>query len=270
MADPDEGPGADAAIRAAALAYAARDWCVVPLRPRDKVPLIRWRGFQERRPDAADVERWFDRWPDANVGIVTGAISKLCVVDVDPRHGGDDSLAAWVRAHGGLPATVACRTGGGGRHLYFTAPPEALRGRAGVAAGIDVRAEGGPVVAPPSVHPSGRRYAWQAGRAPADIAVHDLPAWLERLVRGPAGQPEHPGHPVSYWRALARDGVAEGVRNSTIASFAGHLLWHGVDPDVARELLLCWNRERCRPPLDDAEVERVLESIVWLHGRHED
>ena len=73
---------------------------------------------------------------------------------------------------------------------------------------------------------------------------------------------------TSYWRHLVREGVLEGERNSTIASLSGHLLWHGVDPDVAVELLLCWNAVRCRPPLSDDEVVRTAESIVRLHRRH--
>ena len=65
-----------------------------------------------------------------------------------------------------------------------------------------------------------------------------------------------------------RRGVAEGERNNTIASLTGHLLWHGVDPEVALQLLLCWNRVRCRPPLSDDEVARTVESIRRTHVRH--
>ena len=73
------------------------------------------------------------------------------------------------------------------------------------------------------------------------------------------------GHSAAYWRALVEEGVTEGVRNTTIASLAGRLLWHGVDPAVVCELLLCWNRVRCRPPLDDAEVARTVASIARTH-----
>jgi hypothetical protein len=79
-------------------------------------------------------------------------------------------------------------------------------------------------------------------------------------IRGP-----RIGRSLSDWRRLVREGVAEGRRNSTIASLTGHLLWHGVDPDMALELLLAWNRIRCRPPLDDAEVAQVVASITRLH-----
>jgi hypothetical protein len=68
-------------------------------------------------------------------------------------------------------------------------------------------------------------------------------------------------YPLSDWRNLVREGVSEGERNATIASFTGHLLWHGVDPDVTMELMLAWNRVRCRPPLEDEEVIRTVRSI---------
>lgn len=78
-------------------------------------------------------------------------------------------------------------------------------------------------------------------------------------VRGP-----RVGRSLPEWRQLVREGVLEGERNSTIASLTGHLLWH-VDPEVALELMLAWNRMRCRPPLDDAEVAQVVASITRLH-----
>jgi hypothetical protein len=64
-----------------------------------------------------------------------------------------------------------------------------------------------------------------------------------------------------------REGVSEGERNATLASLTGHLLWRGVDPQVVLELMLAWNRTRCRPPLSDEEAARVVESIVRLRGR---
>jgi hypothetical protein len=79
------------------------------------------------------------------------------------------------------------------------------------------------------------------------------------------GRGSRQGHPPAYWRGVVTEGVPEGRRNSTIASLAGHLLWHEVDPDVVSELLLCWNRQRCRPPLSDEEVLRTVGSITRLH-----
>ena len=244
----------------AAAEYLARGWSVLPLRRRDKRPLTPWEPLQSARPSQADVAHWFERWPDANVGIVTGEISNLIVLDVDPQHGGDSSLERLERQFGSVPATVEAATGGGGRHLYFAHPGGIVRNRAGIAQGIDLRGDGGYIVAPPSIHPSGGRYAWRPGRSPADIALAALPRWLLR-----APSVSRRGRTLNDWRRLVRDGVPQGQRNSTIASLTGHLLWHGVDAAVALELLLAWNRMRCRPPLDDGEVAQVVQSIARLH-----
>lgn len=259
-AHPAEPAGA---TRAAALDYAARGWSVIPIEPRGKRPLVTWLEFQQHCADAVQIDAWFARWPDANVGIVTGSVSRLAVIDVDAQHGGLQGLATLEDEHGALPRTVEAVTGGGGRHLYFTHAQPPLHNRVGIRPGIDLRAEGGCVVAPPSVHPSGRRYAWASGCAPDQVSLAPLPRGLFELMRPAA----HGGHGLAHWRHLVLAGVAEGERNATLASLTGHLLWHGIDPQVALELLLAWNRVRCRPPLPDDEVARVVQSIARLHER---
>jgi len=247
-------------IAQAAARYRANGWSVLPLRHGDKRPLIRWETLQQARADAATVAQWLAHWPDANIGIVTGEISNLIVLDVDPKHGGDDSLALLERRFGALPETVEAHTGGGGRHLYFTHPGGFVANRVGLAQGIDLRGDGGYIVAPPSLHPSGRLYTWAPGRSPEETALAALPRWL--LFAGAAPRARRS---LADWRVLVHEGVNEGERNTTIASLTGHLLWHGVDPQVALELMLAWNRLRCRPPLDDEEVARVVASISHLH-----
>lgn len=250
-------------MRAGAVAHALRGWSVIPIEPRGKRPLLPWLQFQQRRAAVAEIESWFQRWPDANVGLVTGRISGIVVLDIDPRHGGLESLAEWERGQGRLPVSPEVRTGGGGRHIYFAHPGGTLANRVAVRPGIDLRADGGCVVAPPSLHATGRRYDWVASCSPDDVPLAAVPDWLVQVMRA-AG---HSGHTTTYWRRLVREGVAEGERNNTLASLAGNLLWNGVDPEVALELLLAWNRTRCRPPLPDDEVVRVVQSIARAHGR---
>ena len=252
-------------VLAAALDYLSRGWSVVAVQPKAKRPMVRWTPFQSAPPAPAEVEQWYRHWPDANVGIVTGAVSGLVVLDVDAGHGGGESLAALEREFSPLEPTVECRTGGGGRHLYFRHPGVEMPNRAGFRPGLDLRGDGGVVVAPPSIHPSGNPYRWVAGRSPGELAPAPLPRWLRMLLAGDTG---HPGHPASHWRALVREGVGQGARNSTIASLAGHLLWRGVDPDVVLELMLSWNRQRCRPPLPDEEVAGTVASVMRTHTRH--
>jgi hypothetical protein len=251
---------ATADTEGAAKHYLARGWSVLPLRPHEKRPLIPWGHLRNERPSEHDIAEWFGRWPDANIGIVTGEISNLIVLDVDPKHGGDDALRRLERGYSPLPATVEAVTGGGGRHFYFAHPGLPTRNRTGLAQGIDLRGDGGYIVVPPSVHPSGKLYEWVPGRGPDEIAVAPLPRWLNTPIHRVGIR-----RSVREWSQLVREGVAEGQRNSTIASLTGHLLWHNVDRDVALELMLAWNQARCRPPLDDAEVAGVVASIARLH-----
>ncbi len=249
---------------AAALRYLERNWAVIPIEPRGKRPLVSWLEFQSRCPTQAEVMRWFEQRPNANVGIVTGAVSGVVVLDVDERHGGFESLSQLEILHGPLPLTAEALTGGGGRHLYFTHPGGIVHNRVAVAPGIDVRGDGGCVVAPPSLHPCGRPYAWARARSPEEAALAAPPRWLLHLLQPEGGRA---GHPLAHWRDLVRRRVPEGARNSTIASLAGHLLWHRVDAGVALELLAAWNRTQCDPPLPDDEVARVVESIARLHDQ---
>lgn len=259
MERPDER---DPSPARAARAYRARGWSPVPVEPRGKRPLVPWVALQQRPASERQVEAWFRRWPDANVGIVTGRVSGLVVLDVDPHHGGSESLARLESRHAPLAPTIAAATGGGGRHLYFAHPGGLVPNKVGIERGLDLRGDGGFVVAPPSLHPSGERYAWLAGREPGTMTLASPPEWLVRAVTGTSL-----GHPLAHWRTLVREGVDEGERNDTIASLTGHLLWHGVDPVVVLDLLLAWNARRCRPPLSEDEVARTVESIVRLHRR---
>ena len=244
--------------------YIERGWSVIPIRRGDKRPLVRWEHFQHTRVENTMALGWFRTWPDAGIGVVTGAISGIVVVDLDVRHGGDVSFESLERKHGSVPRTVECRTGGGGRHLYFAHPGGLIRNRVALAPGVDLRGDGGYVVAPPSLHSSGVRYEWIDGCSPGRALLSPLPEWVFREA---VDEFPRRRHPIAYWRRLVSNGALAGERNNTIASLVGHLLRYGVDPGVATELLLCWNRVRCRPPLPDDEVVAVVASITRLHAR---
>jgi hypothetical protein len=162
----------------AALDFLNRGWSVIPIRERAKRPAVPWKIYQSKCVSEETLHEWFRRSPDRNVGIVTGALSRLVVLDVDPRHDGKESLRKLEREHGSLPDTVESITGGGGRHLYFSHPGGVVRNRTNIEPGIDLRGDGGCIVAPPSVHPSGKRYRWKKGHAPGEMGLCALPDWL--------------------------------------------------------------------------------------------
>lgn len=213
-----------------AIAYARRGWSVIPLHTpegdgcscgrRDcpapgKHPRARWEAAMRERASEAQVIAWWHRWPDANIGVVTGPVSGLAVLDIDPRHDGRATVDALERAHGRLPETLEVATGGGGSHLWF-ATGDAPIGSRVLGSGLELKAEGGLVVVPPSRHRSGSRYAWVEGRSPADRGPAPIPAWLvsgalERSLPHGHGTPAPPRTDVEC-RAFAAAWARAGIR----------------------------------------------------------
>jgi len=238
-----------------ALALAQRKAHVLPCSPGGKTPATA-HGLKDATIDPAAMARWWAKG-DYNIGIATGRVSGFFVVDVD-GHDGEAALRSLERENGALPQTVEVITGGGGRHLYFSMPSTAIANSVGkIAPHIDVRGDGGYVLAPPSVHPSGRRYAWSVD---SGSKIAEAPAWL--LAKIVDYSTSNGATPSSEWHRLATDGVAEGARNDSIAKLSGHLLRRYVDPWVALELIRTWNAARCRPPLADKEIQQIHNSIA--------
>lgn len=246
-------------VLSAARQYLTYGWSVLPLRARGKRPLVHWEALQKAPPTTAEVEAWFRRWRDANLGIVTGKASGLVVLDVDPNHGGNETLQRIEQRFGALPATIAATTGAGGQHYYFGHPGYVVRSRSGIGQGIDLRGDGGYVVAPPSLHPSGQAYRWIANRSPAEQAPASLPDWLLTAAGIPYSRsPEE-------WAQLAVEPVPQWQGSAAIAGLSGHLLWHGINPRIVLGLLLAWNQSRCQPPLHVAEVEDIVRNSTLLY-----
>lgn len=142
-------------------------------------------GVKDATSDIAQIQNWWRRFPLANIGVATGATSGIVVIDVDPRNGGTESLAALEREFGSLPPTVESLTGGGGRHLFFKHPGGKVRNRSNLRPGIDVKGDSGYIVAPPSTHQSGGSYRWREGHAPSESDLAELPNWLLDAIRAP-------------------------------------------------------------------------------------
>jgi putative DNA primase/helicase len=217
-------------------------------------------GLKDATDNPATLEEWWRRWPLANVGIATGAASGIDALDIDLRHQGDETLAAFERANGTLPATVMSHTGGGGLHLLFT-HTEGIGNSAGkLGRGVDVRGDGGYIVAPPSLHRSGRPYAWDVDHHPDDIAPAALPAWLIAQLVPPKEAGSGTATDPMEWAELIANTAEQGFRNTTATRLVGYLLAHRIDPYVALEIMRLW-AARCHPPLGDEELCRIIASI---------
>lgn len=235
-------------VHDAALTYGHRGWRVFPLNGivngictcrRDcsspgKHPLVR-RGLYEGTIDAQKISAWWTRWPNANIGIATGPDSGLLVVDVD-LPAAESSFKRLKELHRELPATLTARTGGGGLHHYFSHPDRVLPNTTGrlpgileTLAGIDVRAHGGYVVAPPSLHISSGKYLW----VDANVAPADLPDWIEEPERpattlAAAGKADYESNGSAYGLTVLTGELAQlraatpGTRNHALnrAAFA--------------------------------------------------
>lgn len=150
-------------------------------------------GLKDATKDAAQITAWWEEWPDANVGVATGLASGFVAVDVDPRNGGEDTLERLEDEYGKLPPTVEAKTGGGGRHLLFKRPAAARMRCGKLGPGVDFKADGGYIVASPSVHASGRVYAWEASSRPGEVELAELPMWVAPAREGKPPPKTKPG-----------------------------------------------------------------------------
>jgi len=198
-------------LREAALAYARRGWAVFPLQRRSKEPAVAG-AYKAATTDVGQVSTWWHRWPDANIGLATGAVSGLWVLDIDGPEG-EASFAALVGEHGGELAETLMASTGKGHHLYWRLPTGVDQGRRiGVRPGLDVIGSQGYLVAPPSIHPSGRLYVW----CDADHELEVAPEWLLTLDRPKAPRTAPTGAPRIRAPRMRPEGVEafEGIQDA--------------------------------------------------------
>jgi P4 family phage/plasmid primase-like protien len=227
---------------AKAAEYCQLGWSPIPIKARSKEPNLReLRPYLNRKATQEELRNW--SW--SGVGIVTGPVSDILVLDVDGPEGEKE-----LQKHG-HPATPMARTASGGLHLYFQHPERHVRTGIRVAPGIDVKAAGGYVVAPPSVGPNGRPYEWILSPQEADLA--EPPAWLMALLE--RGRSEGPAGPVG-------ERIPSGRRNKDLTSLGGTMRRRGMgEPEILAALRVA-NEQRCEPPLDAEEVEKIAASVT--------
>jgi hypothetical protein len=239
-------------LKHAALAYrTAFEFSVIPIIVRGKVPMIRWQDYQTALPEESEVLEWWTRWPDANVGIVTGNISGITVVDVDSEAG----LQALKKLIPPLMLTPTAKTQKGGRHLYFKYVP-GLSNRVRAIEGVDVRSEGGFVVAPPSEGERGI-YEWVDGMSLGQVDLEEMPEALVAALKQPAAPSATPAA-----RVITSDSLAEGSRNDTVFHAALSMVKGGIATSAELLTLVIPIGRACQPPLPFKEIEIICDSAL--------
>ena len=159
-----------------ALKYLDRGYPVIPIRP-DKKPFIKWQEFQKRQSTSDEVRQWWDKWPNAMIGTVTGEISKLFIVDCDTPE-------AYQKVQEYIPDSLdipTVDTPRGGKHLWFHSDSP-ISGTAGVMPGLDIRGQGNYIIAPPSANGEGKRYVWMPELSLDDIEPPSVPEPLYKYI----------------------------------------------------------------------------------------
>jgi len=273
-------------LKETALSY-VRDlgWSVFPCASRTKKPLIKWGPYQTRLPTIEEVEKWWNKWPNANIGVVCGKISGIICVDIDSQ----EAQEYYIAEYGEIHNTIRQTTGKpGGLHLVFCYPLDGRPYRnigdvekASTTIEIHCRGDGGFFVAAPSIHPNGTQYQWVLDPLESSDDMMDLPASVKKLWGyGPktskkstetktkakafdaarylegADEPGFPG--------AGEDGRLIG-RDMACTSLVGHFLNFGISPEEVRKTLYGWSK-LCRPPFPEDQVDKILKSIMNKRG----
>jgi hypothetical protein len=237
-------------LHEAAVVYAVNGYKVFPLVANDKVPLPKSRGFKDATTDLTVNNGIWGRTPNLNIGLPTGQVTGVFVVDIDVKNGkdGEKALAELIAEYGDLPETLEQSTPSGGRHLFFKRPTDVrVATRQDHVVGIDIRGDGGYVVIAPSVI-DGIKYEFTN----PDVAVADAPEWLVTWINE---------RKTAHTDLAGSDGlVREGGRNAFMFELSLGCNRDGMTIEEAREIVSAANREKCVPSLDSSEIESTLAS----------
>jgi hypothetical protein len=228
-----------------ALWYLSMGWNVIPVTEDKRPQLPSWEEYQRRMVTEREVREWWSTWPNAGIAVITGSVSGLVVVDVDSP-AGMEHIKPYLNGD-----TLTTITGGGGRHFYFKHPGQPVPNAVGLLPGVDLRGDGGYVIVPPSTHKSGNRYRWEY---PERVPSLPPPGLLSIIRSRNAGR-------KLDGREWDMD-IPEGGRDAELTRRAGRLLQVGMSAAECLSVMEAVNRDHCKPPLQAAQVEKIVLSIA--------
>ncbi|OGZ65191.1 MAG: hypothetical protein A3C50_02980 [Candidatus Staskawiczbacteria bacterium RIFCSPHIGHO2_02_FULL_43_16] len=227
-----------------ALYYRSIGWSAFPIKSRDKTPIFKWEKYQTEIATEEQMRQWWKQFPDASIGVATGKVSGIVVVDIEAGGSITD-----------LPPTVMARSGGGGFHFFYKHPGAVVKNRVRILDKTDIRGDGGYIVVTPSLHKSGKRYEWAVD--PESAKLEEFPHWIVEKCT------ESAKTKVDWNNFLSADN-SKGTRNQQAAALAGKILYHNpieMWDVIGWPALQEWNRIKNSPPLSEKEIKSVWESI---------
>ncbi|MFA5928555.1 MAG: bifunctional DNA primase/polymerase, partial [Candidatus Margulisiibacteriota bacterium] len=217
-------------------------------------------GLKDASDKSDVIKDWWEQYPQANIGLATGAINGCIALDIDPRHGGNESMAEMESKYREIPETLITLTGGGGRHYLFEYPQDgqAYKNKTELAGytGIDVRGDGGYILVPPSNHISGGVYCFQDKADMEKTPLAEAPDWLRNLILG-GSQGDSPSR---INRDEILNGTSEGQRNDTGFRYCASLRAKNLSKAEAEALMRIF-ASQCTPPLPEQEALNILTSV---------
>jgi hypothetical protein len=232
-----------------ALRYCRAGYSVIPV-GRDKKPKIPWEQYQKRCATEDEVATWWENFPYANVGLVTGSVSGFCVVDADGSIG-VESLRTYIPE-----GTVQCSTPSGGCHYYFSCPNDSIANAARFLPSVDFRGNGGYVVAPPSVGSNGNKYVWKLGGSIFELDLTEMPHDLMDVLNS-----QRLYAPAKSTKTITSDMFSSGRRDVDLFTTANFLIKSGMGNAQVEEVVLRL-AATCDPPFSQEEAVRKVESAM--------
>jgi len=248
-----------------------------------KQPYIKWSEYKDRKPTEDEVNLWFTQNPDANIGIITGKVSNIIVFDLD-----SPEALAYAEEEGGFPDTVKAQTGKGW-HMYMQYPNFGVNNSVNAELTIDIRSDGGLVVAPPSIHGSGNQYTWEEGYSIFQIDPAPCTDWMQYYLEHLSDYRKQPGtvketpakvttppseavkseqkNKGNIYLDLLRNGCRDGERNECATKLIGHLMKTNMPEAEMWETVNIWNQGKVKPPLNDAELKNTFNSVRDLEKK---
>lgn len=256
-----------------AIRYHKKGFSVIPVNAESKRPLVKWSRFQKERADRDMIRKWFKQFPDAGIGIVTGDISDLTVLDMDSAVG-KEALDEYISDDLVMPISKTPR----GYHAYFNGDSD-LKNGVQVLTDVDVRSQGGYVIAPPS-HCGNGKYAWLNGYSIFDVDIPILPENLKALlldgksspsscasmrvknmkcIKNSAYESYESYDPLVFYEGLMKSYFSEGSRDDTLFNL-GCALFRGNMPEEEIYKYMFYIGKNCNPPQEEDDIKHAFES----------